>query len=63
MASQANKTSAKGQSSIKELEEGPPLFRYLGELNANQHTLNLLQLFTYAAYESSPEAELSKAPS
>ena len=30
------------------------LLRRLGELNARQRVLNLLQLFTFPAYESSP---------
>ena len=30
------------------------LLRRLGELNARQHVLDLLQLFTFPAYENSP---------
>ena len=39
------------------------LLRRLRELIARQHVLNLLQLFTFPAYENSPNAELMKAPS
>ena len=39
------------------------LLIHLGELNVRQRVLNLLQLFTFPAYEGSPQAELMKAPS
>ena len=42
------------QKIIDEIWIGPTLLRRLKELNARQHALNLLQLFTYPAYESSP---------